>query len=420
MTNNWYELGKNHIWHPYTQMKTAPTPINAIATEGVIIKLDDGRELIDGISSWWSVCHGYNHPHIMQAIGQQAAKMPHIMFAGIAHEPAYVLANKIVNITPEGLNKVFFSDSGSVSVEVAMKMAIQYWRHKGKKDKSKFLSFNDGYHGDTMGAMSLASPDDSMHKDFSNYIPRQYVVDLPRGEYSFADFDQLLGDIKHHVAGVIIEPLLQGAGGMVFHSADILAEIYRITKKHDLLFIADEIATGLGRTGRMFACNDADITPDIMCISKALTGGTLPLAATIATDEIYNEFLSDDLFKAFMHGPTFMANPLACAAAIASLELFEQEPRLQQVATIEQQMWEGLSDLSSLSITKNVRVMGAVGVVQVDVTWEDMWNFRKQFLELGVWLRPFGDVIYLMPSFTISTDELSKLIFSIKKVIKSR
>lgn len=421
MTNQtppWQQDGYSHIWLPYTQMQIAPAPLPAVGAEGCEIILEDGRRLVDGIASWWSVCHGYNNPYIVSAMHKQLDTLSHVMFGGLAHEPAYKLAKRLTEITPDGLDRVFFSDSGSVAVEVAMKMAVQYWRNKGAKNKNKFVAFHNSYHGDTMGAMSLSEMESSMHKAFNGHVPMQYILDIPLDEYAFQEMDELLKEVGNNIAGLVIEPLVQGAGGMLFHSADILGEIYRLCKKHDILFIADEIATGFGRTGSMFACEEAGITPDILCLGKALTGGMISLAATLATEEIFEAFLSDSLDTALMHGPTFMANPLACAAANASLDLFEKEPRLQQVEKIEVQLRAELEPLQFLDKVKDVRVKGAIGVVELDMTTEDIYNFRKVFIEKGVWLRPFGNTIYMMPPFTISENELSKLTGAVKDILK--
>jgi len=414
------KLDNNHLWLPYTQMQTAPEPLRVASTNGCKIILEDGRELIDGISSWWSACHGYNHPHIVAEMENQLKIMPHVMFAGLIHEQAEKLASRLCAITPPGLNKVFFGDSGSVAVEIALKLALQYWRNAGKPHKERFLCFKNGYHGDTMGAMSVSDPEKSLHKAFRNSVIKQYVVDIPSDEYSFAEFDSLLAAEHGNIAGLIIEPLVQGAGGMIFHSADTLAELHRIAKKHNILFIADEIATGFGRTGSMFACDEAGITPDIMCLGKALTGGAITLGATLATDEIFNSFLSDKPEDAFMHGPTFMANPLACSAANASLDLFEREPRMKQVEAIEAQFLSELAPCESLPHVVDVRVKGAIGVVQVDVEKIDLYAMRPEFAKRGVWLRPFKDVIYIMPPFTISSDELSQLTGAVRELLKER
>jgi adenosylmethionine-8-amino-7-oxononanoate aminotransferase len=414
---DWFISALPHIWLPYTQMRIAPAPLPVIATDGCTIKLADGSELVDGISSWWSACHGYNHPHIIGAMTQQLQKMPHIMFAGLAHEQAFTLAKRLTKITPKGLEKVFFADSGSVAIEIALKVALQYWKNLGKPNKDRFICFKNGYHGDTMGAMSVSDPEKSLHKAFRNSVIKQYVLDIPSDEYGFSEFDELLAGIAGNVAGLIIEPLVQGAGGMKFHSADTVAEIYRITKKHNILFIADEIATGFGRTGNMFACDEAGISPDIMCLGKALTGGAITLGATLTQNAIFEAFLSDNPADAFMHGPTFMANPLACCAANASLDLFESEPRLAQVEQIETQMLTELDECRNLTNVIDVRVKGAIGVVQVDTSKIDLYAMRRKFVEHKVWLRPFKDVIYLMPPFTISKTELNKLTKAVHDVL---
>ena len=436
--SDWLDAGLPHIWLPYTQMKTAPAPLAVESTSGCKIKLADGRELVDGISSWWSACHGYNHPHIVAEMSAQLQKMPHIMFAGLAHEPALKLASRLAKVTPAGLEKVFFSDSGSVAVEVALKLALQYWRNAQKPHKDRFICFKNGYHGDTLGAMSVSDPEKSLHKAFRNSVIKQYVIDIPSDEYGFSEFDALLSSISGHIAGLIIEPLVQGAGGMKFHSADTLAEIYRLTKKHNIIFIADEIATGFGRTGNMFACDEAGISPDIMCLGKALTGGAITMGATLATNEIFDSFLSDNPADAFMHGPTFMANPLACAAANASLDLFvgchphegwdlkipayagmtnvEYNP-LKNIERIEAQMHAELAACEQLPNVLDVRVKGAIGVVQVDHTKIDLYALRGKFVEHGVWLRPFKDVIYIIPPFTISEAELSQLTGAVRDML---
>lgn len=414
---NWYENGKSHIWHPYTQERTAPEPIKVVSTNGCKIKLEDGSELIDGISSWWSACHGYNHPHITEAIEKQLKKMPHVMFAGTAHEQAYKLAARLARLT--GMERCFFTDSGSTAVETALKMSVQYWKNKGDRRRNKFISFNNGYHGDTMGCMSLCDPDNGMHKAVNEYMPKQFSLRVPLDEYDFAEFEAMIEGVQHEVAGLIIEPLVQGAGGMKFHSADVLAEIYRIAKKYNLIFIADEVMTGMGRTGSMFASEEAMVKPDIMCLGKALTGGTMTLAAVMATEEIFNAFLGDDMEKALMNGPTFMANPLACAAANASLDLFEKEPRLTQIETIEKQLYAELSPCKKIPKVIDVRVKGAIGIVQLDIDPQEIIKMRQEFIKHGVWLRPFADIIYIMPPFTISKAELSKLTEAVVKMVKS-
>ncbi len=407
-----------HIWLPYSQMQTAAASLPVVATKGSIITLEGGRTLVDGLASWWTAAHGYNHPHIREAVSKQLEQMPHVMFGGLVHEPALRLATRLSAMAPAGLSRVFFSDSGSVAVEVALKMALQYWRNKGKPAKDRFLCFHDGYHGDTLGAMGVSDPEKSMHKAFKNAVIKQFVVDVPGDEYGFQELDGLLSEFHGQLAGVIIEPLVQGAGGMRFHSADVLAEIYRICKKHNLLFIADEIATGFGRTGGMFACNEAGIAPDIFCLGKALTGGTMTMGATLVQEDIFAAFLGDDLEQAFMHGPTFMANPLACAAANASLDLFEREPRLAQVEAIEAQMRAELEPCRGLPKVVDVRIKGAIGVVQLSPE-VDVQALRPKLSELGVWIRPFKDIVYITPAFTISASELSVLTGAMVKVVSA-
>jgi adenosylmethionine-8-amino-7-oxononanoate aminotransferase len=401
----------DNLWLPYTAHKGANPPIEIIGADGCYLKTRDGKQFLDGISSWWVACHGYNHPHLVKAVQEQAAKLHHVMFAGFTHEPAQKLATRLAKLT--GLPRVFFSDSGSTAVEVALKMAVQYWRNKNKNSKKqKFLHFTNSYHGDTMGAMSV-SDDSVMHAAFAGHNPLQYMVDIPSDELGFEDFDKLLQGSANQLAGVIIEPLIQMAGGMKFHSADTLGEIYRLCKKHNVLFIADEIATGFGRTGYMFACEEAGITPDIICIGKALTGGMITLAATLASDEIFTGFEE----HAFMHGPTYMANPIACAAANASLDLFESEPRLQQISQIEEQLTALLSPLATMPVVKDVRVKGALGVIQLNQK-PDVPLLRQKFHELNLNIRPFGDVIYLAPSYIISHDELKILCSAIAKLLE--
>ena len=414
----WETAGFSHIWLPYTQMQTAPLPLPVVSANGVRITLADGRELIDGIASWWCACHGYQHPYLTKQISRQLDKLSHVMFAGLAHEPAYTLAHRLVSITPKGLSRVFFSDSGSTAVEVAMKMAAQFWSNRQEPNRRKFICFRNGYHGDTMGGMSLADPETGMHQALNHYMPEQYVFDIPNNRTDLAAFAESLKGIRETVAGLVIEPLVQAAGGMKFHSPEIVAEIHRLCKKHNILFIVDEIATGFGRTGSMFACEKVGITPDIMCLGKALTGGAVGLAATLATEEVFEGFLSDRLETALMHGPTFMANPIACAAANASLDLFEAEPRIAQIQVIETQLQEELQLCHKLENVADVRVKGAIGVIQLSNTsGEYILALRQRFIEEGVWLRPFGDVVYIMPAFTISTAELSQLTDAVFKVL---
>jgi adenosylmethionine-8-amino-7-oxononanoate aminotransferase len=398
----------DHIWLPYTQMQTARQPLEAVSTRGSTIRLADGRELIDGIASWWTACHGYNHPHIQAALRRQVEAMPHVMFGGLVHEPALQLAQRLAALAPGDLNHVFFTDSGSVAVEVAMKMAVQYWLNRGETGRSKMVSFRDGYHGDTMACMAVCDPDESMHALFKDYLPKQILAELPVDAASETAFDALLAREKARVAAVLIEPLVQGAGGMKFHTPETLRRVAEACARHGVLLIADEIFVGFGRTGTLFACEQAGITPDILCLGKGLTGGALTLAATLARPHVYETFLSESPDKALMHGPTYMANPLACAAANASLDLFETEPRLQQVAAIEAQLRAELEPCRASPGVKDVRVKGAIGVVQCE-SLGDAAALRERFAEQGVWIRPFGDIVYLTPAFTIAKDQLATL-----------
>ncbi len=406
----WEQEGFSHIWLPYTQMQRAHFPLPVVGAEGSYIHLEDGRKLLDGIASWWSMAYGYQHPSIVDAITRQANQLSHVMFAGLAHEPAYRLAARLAGLAPQGLERVFFSDSGSTAVEVALKMAVQYWSNQGRPGKKKFLSFKHAYHGDTMGAMSLSDPDRGMHQVFGGYMPRQYVVGLPREEYDFVELENLLKDIKGQVAAMVLEPLVQCAGGFRMHSSDVVAALYHLAHQYDMLFIADEVATGFGRTGSDFACCEAGITPDILCVGKALTGGHIGLAATLATEDVFEAFSSNKLEHALMHGPTYMANPLACAAACAALDLYEQMQVIEKVAAIEAQMREGLAAGNGHARVKDVRVRGAIGAIELDeVSWEQMFALRDYAVEQGVWLRPFGQCFYLMPPFTVTESELAKL-----------
>lgn len=413
----WYTDGRPHIWLPYSQMQTAPAPLPAIKTEGCTITLENGESLIDGIASWWTACHGYNHPHVIDVMKKQLDTMPHVMFGGLVHEPAMTLAKRLSDLLPADLNRVFFVDSGSVAVEVAMKMALQFWINKGIKGRSKFVSFKDGYHGDTLGCMSIADPEEGMHHVFNEVLFDQYVVDVPRTPEQQAAFDTFLATHKDTIAGVITEPLVQGAGGMKMFGPDVLKAMADITQKHDLLFIVDEIFTGFGRTGSMFAIDHAEIVPDIICLSKALTAGTCALACTVARTSIYEAFLGDDFDRALQHGPTYMANPLACAAANASLDLFEQEPRLEQIKAINAILQERLSPLKDWDDIIDVRILGAIGAIQLTDLKDPTW-LKKRFVEEGVWLRPFRDIVYMTPAFTITSDQLHFLCDKVERVLR--
>jgi adenosylmethionine-8-amino-7-oxononanoate aminotransferase len=406
MTNpSWLHF--ENVWLPYSQMKTAPLPLPVVTAKGARLRLADGRELIDGIASWWTVCHGYAHPHIVEAVERQLREMPHVMFGGLAHEPAYRLAGRLAALLPGDLRHVFFSESGSVAVEVAMKMAVQFWLNQGER-RTKFVSFRNAYHGDTFAAMSVCDPEEGMHRMFRGVVPEQFVTELPESAEKLRALDLFLEQHRKETAAVIVEPLVQGAGGMKFHAPEVCADLRRLCDKHDLLLIFDEIFTGFGRTGTMFACEQAGEAPDILCLSKALTGGTLPLAATMATKKVYAAFLSDDPEAALMHGPTFMAYPLGCAAANASLDLFEKEPRIEQAKAIESQLREELAPCAHLSGVREVRVKGAIGVVQLKKP-VDALGLRAKFVEKHCWIKPFGDVVYLTPPLVISAADLSVL-----------
>jgi len=398
-------------------MKTASPPLAVVATSGSRIVLADGRELIDGIASWWTACHGYNHPHIRAAVEGQLAFLPHVMFGGLVHEQALTLARRLVRLlAPADLDRVFFSESGSVAVEVALKMAVQYWRNRGVRSRTRILSFTGGYHGDTTGAMAVSDPESSMHAAFRGLLPQQITVDLPVDEASATAFEAVLAAQADEIAAIIVEPLVQGAGGMRFHDAQALRTLRAAANRYDLLLIFDEIFTGFGRTGSLFAFQAAGVVPDIMTLGKALTGGTLPLAATIARKKVFEAFWSDDPARALMHGPTFMANALACAAANASLDLFEREPRLDQVANISRALTRGLEPCRNLPGVKDVRVAGAIGAVELDRI-ENLNALRQRFITEGVFIRPFGSVVYLTPAFTIAGDELAKLTDAVNVVL---
>ena len=414
----WFDAGWEHIWLPYAQMKTALPPAPVVGAEGSRLKLADGKTLVDGISSWWTACHGYQHPHIVKAMQEQAGTLSHVMFAGLAHEQPYKLAERLCKFTRMGMQRVFFAESGSVAVEVAMKMALQYWRNKGEVKRSKFIYFTNGYHGDTMGAMGVSS-DSDFKNAFNSLTLKNYQLDIPHDEYSFAEFADTVGAIKNQVAALIIEPLVQGAGGMVFHNADILSEIRRVCREHNILFIADEIATGFGRTGNLFACHEAAIEPDILCLGKALTGGHAPLAATLAKQEVFDAFWSDDADKALMHGPTFMAHAIGCAAANASLDLWEREPRLAQSEALEQKLWDGLKHLESHSGVRDVRVKGGIGVIEIEPDRERIQRMRATSVKKGVWLRPFGNILYCTPPLNISDDDLKLLLVGMEELLSA-
>ena len=410
-------MNPSQLWLPYCQMHTTPAPQTAVRTEGVRIFLRDGRSLIDGTSSWWTACHGYNHPHIRRAMVEQLESMPHIMLGGLVHAPVLRLTDRLARLLPGELNYVFYSESGSVAVEIAMKMALQYWINQDISGRTRFVSFRDAYHGDTFAAMSVCDPEDGMHRLFKGVLAEQLILELPRSEAELEQFEATIAEHKSGLAGIILEPLVQAAAGMKFHDPEVLAAVADVARRHGLLLILDEIATGFGRTGTLFACEQASVEPDIVTLSKALTGGTTPLAATVATRRVYDAFLSDDYEHALMQGPTFCGNPLACAAANASLDLFEQEPRLAQAAAIEAQLTDGLASCRELPGVLDVRVKGAIGVVQL-AHRPDLDDLRARFIAEGVWVRPFGDVVYLMPPLVIDASDLGRLIEAVNSVVR--
>ena len=405
------------VWRPYTQMQTAAPPLRAVRTSGCRITLDDGRELVDGTASWWTACHGYNHAHIRAAVTRQLERMPHVMFGGLTHDPAEQLAERLCAMLPGDLNHVFFADSGSVAVEVAMKMAAQYWLNQGVRTRTRFLAFAGGYHGDTFATMAVCDPEEGMHALFGPLLPRHAIMPLPRDAASLAALEVFLAEHAGSLAGMLVEPLVQGAGGMIFHPPEVLRHLRLLADRYGLPLILDEIFTGFGRTGTMFACEAAGIVPDIITLSKALTGGTMALSAAVARTHVFEAFLSDVAAHALMHGPTYMGNPLACAAALASLEVFAAEPRLAQVAAISAQMEAGLAPCRALPGVRDVRVLGAIGVVELERI-ADMNALKAALVAEGVWVRPFGRVVYLTPAFTITAGELSRLTAAVGAVLR--
>ncbi len=412
----WLARGAPHVWRPYCQMKTAPPPLPVASASGVRLTLADGRELIDGIASWWTACHGYAHPHIAAAVRDQLERLPHVMFGGLAHEPAYRLAARLADLLPGQLDHVFFAESGSVSVEIAMKMALQFWINRGVAGRTRFLAFRGGYHGDTLATMTVCDPEEGMHALFAGVMPAQVIADLPVDEASEATLDALLAERAGEIGAILVEPLVQGAGGMLFHPPETLRRLRRLADRHDVLLIFDEIFTGFGRTGTMFAMQAAGIEPDVVTLSKALTGGTLPLSAAIASRRVFEAFWSDDAGAALMHGPTYMANPLACAAANASLDLFETGAWRGDVARIAAGLEAGLAPLRGRPGVADVRVRGASGGVALEAA-PDAGALSRRFADLGCWIRPMGKVVYLAPPFVIGSADLDRLTEVVRLVI---
>ena len=439
MTRSLVDRDRACVWHPYTQMQTAPSPLPIVRGEGVYLYTDDGRRILDGISSWWVNIHGHSHPRLNEAIAAQARQLEHVMFAGCTHPPGVALAERLVAAVPTGLTRVFYSDNGSTAVEVALKLACQYWRNRGEAQRHTFVALHHAYHGDTVGAMSI-SEDSLFTRAFEPMLFRvvrahapycyRCPLGLERARCSIeclGDLERLLVEHGDAIAGVVVEPMLQAAGGMIVWPAEFLSGVRRLCDRFGVLMVADEVLTGFGRTGRLFACEHASVSPDIICLSKALTGGYLPLGATIATESIYDAFLSDDRTKTFFHGHSFTANPMACAVAIASLDLFAETDALAKVRRLEGWLRDGLTPLADLPAVGDVRVIGGVGILELVADkatrsaggyLDDMGpRLAAAFLERGLLLRPLGNVLYFMPPYVITESETAWVIGQIREVV---
>ena len=416
------EYDREHILHPYAPSNPSTNMTFVKSAKGVYLELEDGKKIIDAMSSWWSVIHGYNVESLNNAAIEQINKVSHVMFGGITHEPAIKLAQKLIEITDKPLERVFFSDSGSVAVEVALKMAFQYWNSQGNKQKSKILAFSKGYHGDTFGAMSVCDPVTGMHSAFEGILHKNIFADAPGCAYGekwdekyISDFASKLEQNHKEIAAVIIEPIVQGAGGMRIYSPSFLKSVRALCDKYDVLLILDEIATGFGRTGKLFAYEHANVSPDILCVGKALTGGYMSLAATLTTKKVMSSVESNG--NVLMHGPTFMANPLACSVANASLDLLLNSPWKQRVLAIEAQLKKELAQCTNLDIVKEIRVLGAIGVVELNRDVDLEW-MTKKFIDKGIWIRPFLNLVYIMPPYITSSEELTQITEAIYDVVK--